>query len=85
MDLTIKDVLMKVENDMIEETEQENVDIDEDTLLNGFMDGFEEEEKEDIMKSRLENFTVERGFVFKAGVTCLVALGAAVLLHKIRK
>ena len=81
----IKDVLMKVENDMVEETEQENVDIDEDTLLNGFMDGFEEEEKEDIMKSRLENFTVERGFVFKAGVTCLVALGAAVLLHKIRK
>ena len=83
----IKDVLMKVENGLNEEKEHENedVDIDDDILLNGFMDGFEEEEEEEIIQSKFNNLTVERGFVFKAGVTCLVALGAAVLLHKIRK
>ena len=82
----LKDVLMKVENNMVEDRENDGEDIDENNLLNGFMDGFEEEEeKEESIKTKLENFPVERGFVFKAGVTCLVALGAAVLLHKIRK
>ena len=81
----LKDVLMKVENNMNDEKEHECGDIDEDTLLNGFMDGFEEEEEEEIVKSKLESLPIERGFVLKAGVTCLVALGAAVLLHKIRK
>ena len=81
----LKDVLMKVEKNMVEEKEHDGEDIKEDNLLNGFMDGFEEDEKEKSRKSQLENFSVERGFVFKAGVTCLVALGAAVLLNKIRK
>ena len=80
----LKDVLMKVENGLNEEKEHESEDIDDDTLLNGFMDGLEEEEEE-IIKSKFKNLTAERGFVFKAGVTCLVALGAAILLNKIRK
>ena len=75
---------MKVEMDMMEEVGNSDEDIEEDTLLNGFMEGFEEEEEVDVT-SPFGQLNVERGIVFKAGVACLVAFGAAVLLHKIRK
>ena len=80
----LKDILMKVEMDMMEEVGNSDEDIEEDTLLNGFMEGFEEEEEVDVT-SPFGQLNVERGIVFKAGVACLVAFGAAVLLHKIRK
>ena len=88
-DNPLQNVLIQVESDLksVEALEIQDIDVDDDCLLNGFMDGFEEDaDDKDYISSKHENIfsQVDAGTMIKIGAVCMVALSAAVLIQKIR-
>ena len=84
----VHNVLIKVESDLknIEAQEIQDIDVDDDCLLNGFMDGFEEDtDDKDYLSSKHQNIfsQVDAGTMFKIGAVCIVALSAAVFIRKL--
>ena len=84
----VHNVLIQVESDLknIEAQEIQDIDVDDDCLLNGFMDGFEEDtDDKDYLSSKHQNIfsQVDAGTMFKIGAVCIVALSAAVFIRKL--
>ena len=81
----VQDMITKVEtklsSDHVNNIEVMDDDIDDEGLLNGFMDGYEAEE-EDL---GVGTIGVDKSVVIKVGVACLVAFGAAILINRIRQ
>jgi len=80
---TVKDMIKKVDKERINDIEDDGIEIDDSSLLNGFMDGFEDEDKgKELTVSKVNG---KRKLMTKAGIACLVAFGAAILINKIRQ
>lgn len=79
----VEDLIKKVEKERINNIEDDGLEIDDSSLLNGFMDGFEEED--DGKNLSINKVSEKRKLMTKAGIACLVAFGAAILINKIRQ
>ena len=83
--VSVKEVLRKVESEIQDDIHPEDdVEYDDSCLLNGFMDGFEEEQECDQPERVMTQLGANQSILMKAGVACLVALGAAMFIKKIQ-
>ena len=81
--VSVQDVLRQVESEMKDDGGQDNdVEFDDQCLLNGFMDGFEDESNEDA-GNILSQLSTNRGMILKTSVACMVVMGAAILIKKL--
>ena len=90
----VQDVLMKVEMEMVDDLGAEDAEVSDADLLNGFMDGFDDEDEDgsgdqeqgaSVTDQGWRQLNVDRRVVITTGVVCLVAFGAAMFLHKLSK
>ena len=87
----IKEALMKVEQKIVDNPEQDlDDDVNDSSLLNGFMEGFEEEDNTQEISTVPEEISETNHFVTNkcvliTGAFLLIGVGSVILWHRLRQ
>ena len=90
-DDNIKEALMKVEQKIVDNPEQDlDDDVNDSSLLNGFMEGFEEEDNTQEISTVPEAISETNHFatnrcVLITGAFLLIGVGSVILWHRLRQ